>query len=99
MVEPRFPTSPFGLVVTLGPHLDGGEHAHDLFLADLERASESMMRRAVDPRGLQQGLVADHQARALRSTEALATAVADHCGPALEVHVRDSQDLGGGVHE
>ena len=48
---------------------------------------------------LQQVLAAQHQARALRPAQALAAAVADERGAALQVGIRDGQHLGRGVGE
>ena len=47
VIQPALPLRPFRLVVALGPRLDRGQHAHDLFFANLERSSEGVMRRAV----------------------------------------------------
>src|SRR5690348_18016569 len=60
-------TTLFRSVVALHPHLDGREHPHDLFFADLEGAAERMVRRAIDPGSLEKLLLAQQHSGGLRS--------------------------------
>ncbi len=100
VVEPCFPLGPLRLVIALDPHLHGGEHPHDLFFADFHGASESVVRRTVDPGSLKQTLVAEKKAGGLRSADALAAAVGDGMGAALEVNVGlHGEDFGRGIHQ
>ena len=68
-------------------------------LAHLHRARKPVVRRAVDPGRLHQILAAQQQPCRLRSAQALAAAVADQRRAVLQVHVRDREDLGSGIHE
>ena len=97
--QPTFPLLPFGVVIALGPGFHRGQHPHDLFLADLQRTAESMMRRAVDPGRLQQVFPAEQQSRALRAAQAFAAAIGHHVGAALQIHVGNGETLGGRVHD
>ncbi len=89
----------FGRVVALHPHLDSRQHAHDFLLADFQGAAEGMVRRAVGPRRLEQVSFAKQEARRLRAADALAAAVGNGRGAALEVNVGDGEDLGRRVHD
>ena len=93
------PLLPLGGVIALDPALDRDEHADHLFAADLHGARVAVMRRAVDPRGLHEILAAEQQPRALRPADELAAAVADQRRAALQVDVRNGENLGRGVHQ
>ena len=80
-------------MIALDPVLHGDEHADHLFAADLHRPRIAVMRRAVDPGGLDQILASEHQPGALRPADVLAAAVADERRAALQVDVRNGQDL------
>ncbi len=99
VIERGRPALPLGVVVTLDPHLDSHQHPNRIFLADLERAREAMMRGAVDPRGAHEILAPEQQAAGLRTAQALAAAVADERRAVAQMHVGDRQDLGGGIDE
>jgi len=82
-IEPALPLFPFGIVIALLPHLDRGEHAHDLFFADFERPAEGVMRSAVGPGGFKEVPVAQKQAGGLGSADALAAAISNGGSAAL----------------
>ena len=75
-LHPLRPRLVFLLVVALHPHLDRGQQPENLLFADLHGAAVAVVRRARNPRGLQQVLAAENQPGALRSAQALAAAVA-----------------------
>ncbi len=87
------PVPPLGGVIALHPVLDRREHADHLFAPDLHGARVAVVRRAVDPGGLHQILAAEQQPGALRTANELAAAVADERGAALQVNVRNREDL------
>src|ERR1700689_2539820 len=100
MIELLFPRMPFPLMVSVHPHFDGREHSHDLFFAHFEGTSESMMRRAVGPRGLEPVLLAQQKTGRLRTANAFAAAVSHRRCAALQVDVGlDGQNFGGGIHD
>ena len=91
------PLRPLGRVIPFHPALDRDEHPDHLFPTDLHGSGVPVMRRAVDPGGLDQVLAPQKNARALRSADDLAAAVAHEGGAALQVNVRDRQDFRRGV--
>ena len=99
MLEPTVPGTQLLGMIALRPHLDGRDHAHDLFAPDLEAAAEAMMRSAANPRRLRQILAADQETGALRSAQALAAAVGDQIRPLLKVWIGYRQAVGRSVDE
>jgi hypothetical protein len=91
--QPGLPNLPLRLVIALRPHLDGGEHSHNFFLADLERATEGMVRRTVQPGSLQEIFLPKQHARTLRTAHAFAAAVRHHGRPAREVMIGERRSL------
>ena len=86
-------------MVTLFPGFHCGQHAHDLFLANFERASIGVMRRAVQPCRFEQRLLAEKQAGGLRSPDTLTAAVTHGSSSALQVDIGKGEDLSGGIHQ
>jgi hypothetical protein len=86
-------------VIALHPALYGREHRDHFFAADLHAAGISVVRRAVNPRGLHEVLPAEQQPRTLRAAQAFASAVGDERRAILEVHVGNGENFRGRVDE
>jgi len=59
LVKPGLPRLPLCVMIATDPNFDDGEQAHDVFFGDFHWASKSVVRGAVEPRGLDEVLAAD----------------------------------------